>query len=535
MITSWLILAALSPLLAVLLLLVGLRTSASKAMALSYVITIVAGLAVWRMPIRTIIAASIEGLAIAASILWIVFGAILLLKLLIEGGAMQRIREGFSSISSEPRVQLVLVAWVFGAFLEGAAGFGTPAAITAPLLVALRFPPLGAVTLALVANSTPVAFGAIGTPVAIGLVQGLNQGGAGEIPAGLVERAAVTAAGIDLLVGSFVPFVLILIYSRIFSDERTWRSGLGYWRFALIAGCAYTLPAFLAVSFLGPELATLSGALIAIMIVVPIARRGLLLSPALVGARGTIHPVKTSSLSLLHAWVPYLSLTVLLLLSRIELLPFKEALQTVTIGWTSILGTSINASVAPFYLPGTMFIIAALVAIGVLSLENRKIVRAGRATIKATMTSGLTLAAAVPMVRVFVHSADNGVGLDGMPMALAGLAVDAAASRWPFFAPFIGAFGSFLSGSATFSNMTFAAFQLTAADQGGLRPDIVLAAQILGASAGNMVSVVNVVAAAAIVGLSGREGAIIRLTLIPMLGYAGAVGLFAMFLMSITT
>ncbi len=504
-------------------------------MALGYVITIVAGLAVWRMPIRTIIAASIEGLAIAASILWIVFGAILLLKLLIEGGAMQRIREGFSSISSEPRVQLVLVAWVFGAFLEGAAGFGTPAAITAPLLVALRFPPLGAVTLALVANSTPVAFGAIGTPVAIGLVQGLNQGGAGEIPAGLVESAAVTAAGIDLVVGSFIPFVLILIYSRIFSDERTWRSGLGYWRFALIAGCAYTLPAFLAVSFLGPELATLSGALIAIMIVVPIARRGLFLLPTRAGARDAKHPAKISSLPLLHAWVPYLSLAVLLLLSRIELLPFKEALQAVTIGWASVLGTSINASVAPFYLPGTMFVIAAAVAIGVLPLGYRKIDRAGRATIKATTASGLTLAAAVPMVRVFVHSTDNGVGFEGMPMALAGLAVDAAASSWPFFAPFIGAFGSFLSGSATFSNMTFAAFQLTAADQGGLRPDIVLAAQILGASAGNMVSVVNVVAAAAIVGLSGREGAIIRLTLIPMLGYAGAVGLFAMFLMSITT
>ena len=141
--------------------------------------------------------------------------------------------------------------------------------------------------------------------------------------------------------------------------------------------------------------------------------------------------------------------------------------------------------------------------------------------------TAVTLAAAVPMVRVFVHSAINSNGLPSMPMALSVLAADAAGQNWPVIAPFIGALGSFLSGSATFSNMTFALFQFTAANQAGLPPETVLGAQILGASAGNMVSVVNVVAAAAVVGRVGREGEIIRVTLVPMLAYTAAVGLVA--------
>ena len=519
--------AALSPLLGVLVLLVGLRMPASRAMALSYLITLGAGLFLWQMPPVTILAASIEGLAIAASVLWIILGAILLLKLLSEGKAMERIRTGFAALSPEPRVQLVVISWTFGAFLEGAAGFGTPAAITAPLLVALRFSPIGAVTLALVANSSPVAFGAIGTPVAIGLQEGLRQSNA---PAGgftLIEGAASTAAAIDLLAGSFIPWVLVLLYSRFFSQERSWKSGLAYWRFALFAGFAYTVPTFAVALLLGPELPTLLGALAAIMLVIPAAQRGWLVPRSDKAAPGPPAITRSSPLSLLRAWGPYLILAALLLVTRTDLLPIKHALQSASLGWDRVLGTTINIALAPLYLPGTMFLIAAISALFLLPFDHQKILRAGRDTVKITAASAMTLAAAVPMIRVFVHSSDNMAGLPSMPMCLASLAADAAGSSWMIFAPFIGALGSFLSGSATFSNMTFALFQVTAAEQASLQPEIVLAAQILGASAGNMVSVVNVVAAAAVVGLVGREGTIIRFTLVPMLAYTSTVGLLA--------
>jgi len=523
-----LIAGALSPLLGVLVLLVALRMPASRAMALSYLITLGVGFLLWQMAPVTILAASIEGLAIAASILWIILGAILLLRLLSEGKAMERIRAGFAALSPEPRVQLIIIGWTFGAFLEGAAGFGTPAAITAPLLVALRFPPTGAVTLALVANSSPVAFGAIGTPVAIGLQEGLRQTNAPADTTALVEGAASLAAGIDLLVGSFIPLAIVLLYSRFFSGERSWQSGLAYWRFALFAGFAYTVPTFGVAMLIGPELPTLLGALVAIVLVIPAAQRGWFLPRS----DKTVHVPRATSetapLSLRRAWGAYLVLVALLLVSRTDFLPVKHALQDATLGWESVLGTGISISLAPLYLPGTMFLIASICAVVLLPLDRTGMVRAGRDTVRITAASAMTLAAAVPMIRVFVHSSENMAGLPSMPMSLAGLAADAAGSSWLALAPFIGALGSFLSGSATFSNMTFALFQLTAAEQASLPPDIVLAAQILGASAGNMVSVVNVVAAAAVVGLVGREGTIIRYTLVPMLVYTTVVGLLAL-------
>ena len=204
--------AALTPLLSVLVLLVALRLPAAKAMPLSLIITAAVAVFVWQVPARYVVAAALEGLWIAASILWIVFGAILLLKTLTASGAMDVIRAGFTRITPDPRVQVVIIAWLFGAFLEGVAGFGTPAAITAPLLVALGLSPMAAVVLALIANSSPVSFGAVGTPIVIGLAQGLQEGpvlapivvaAIGDRPVGaLLQDVAIQAIAIDVLVGT---------------------------------------------------------------------------------------------------------------------------------------------------------------------------------------------------------------------------------------------------------------------------------------------------------------------------------------------
>ena len=142
MANEWVLLAALSPLTAALFFLVVLRMPASRAMSLSLAITSAASVLVWRVPPRHVLAAAIEGIGIALSILWIVLGAIVLLKVLAESGALSAMRQGFLRISPDVRVQVILIAWLFGAFLEGAAGFGTPAAITAPLLVMLGVPPI---------------------------------------------------------------------------------------------------------------------------------------------------------------------------------------------------------------------------------------------------------------------------------------------------------------------------------------------------------------------------------------------------------
>lgn len=203
---------ALTPILAALLLLVVLREPASRAMPLSLAVTAAAGVFLWQVPLRQVIAAAIEGVLIAASILWIVFGAILLLKVLSASGAMDTIRAGFMRVTPDPRAQVVIVAWLFGAFLEGVTGFGTPAAIAAPLLVALGFPPIAAVVLTLVADSSPVSFGAAERVLApqqivlAGQMLGVN---AGNMVSVLNVVAAASVVGLLGQEGTIIRFTLL--------------------------------------------------------------------------------------------------------------------------------------------------------------------------------------------------------------------------------------------------------------------------------------------------------------------------------------
>ncbi|MCA9264574.1 MAG: L-lactate permease, partial [Planctomycetales bacterium] len=174
-----LVLATLSllPIAAVALFLVILRWPASRAMPICYAVAVALALFVWQVPAWHVAAASIKGLIIAAKLLFIIFGAILLLNTLEESGALRRIRQTFSDITPDRRVQVIIIAWLFGSFIEGAAGFGTPAAVAVPLLVGLGFPPLAAVTAGMIIQSTPVSFGACGTPIMIGVTDGLKGGG----------------------------------------------------------------------------------------------------------------------------------------------------------------------------------------------------------------------------------------------------------------------------------------------------------------------------------------------------------------------
>lgn len=535
------ILAALTPLLAVFGLLVVLRLPAAKAMPLSLALTAGVSIVLWEVPARHVLAASIEGVLIAASILWIVFGAVLLLKILVASGAMEAIRGGFTRITPDTRAQVILIAWLFGAFLEGAAGFGTPAAITAPLLVALGFTPMAAVVLALIADSSPVSFGAIGTPVVVGLAQGLLEGGnlppAVSVAIGdatlpdFLQAVAVQAIAIDLFVGTTIPLIMVVVLTRFFSPKRSWLEGLRAWRFALFAGLAFTLPALGVAVLLGPEFPSLIGALVGLAVVVPVARKGLLLpgsDACRAGGDQAVSEPAPPAMSLGRAWAPYLMLAVLLVASRVEFLPLKSWLEGATISWTDILGTGIGVSVAPLYLPGAMFVAVVLFTIPLHRMSPRQAFSALRDAGATVVGSALALGAAVPMVRIFIQSGVNGAGLASMPMELAAVAADSVGSGWPLVAPLVGALGAFLSGSATFSNMMFALFQLSAADQAGVPEAVVLAAQMLGANAGNMISVVNVVAAAAVVGLLRQEGTIIRFTLAPMLYYCLAAGALAL-------
>lgn len=554
-------LTALMPVLAVLLFLVILRLPASRAMPLSLFLVAGLALSVWQMPEKQILASIIEGWIIACSILMIVFGAIVLLNTLKTSGAVEVIRQGFTGISEDRRVQTVIVGWLFVAFLEGASGFGTPAAIVAPLLVALGFPAMAAVVLALVADSGAVSYGAVGTPIIVGLGQGLAQA-----DSEILQQVAIRASSIDLVVASLLPLMLVLILTRFFGAKKSWREGLQAWPFALLAGLSYTVPAWLVAYTLGPEFPAILGGLIGLMITVTAAKYRVLtpkqvwrfakdggepsalrVKPSLIDQHAPNHcdpkraliclapdAQSAPTLTLWQAWLPYLLVALLLVLSRLEFFPFKQWLLSVRFEFSNLLATQISASLVPLYLPGSLFLLVAVLTLFLHRVTFARAVGAWHQSFKSILPTMIALFAAVPMVRIFLNSDVNQAQLLAMPMELANLAAGQFPEVWPMVAPFVGALGSFVAGSATFSNMMFAQFQWTTAQTLGLPSEWVLALQVLGANAGNMICVVNVVAAASVVNLVGKEGQIIRFTLAPMLFYLLSVGAVGMFVLSLS-
>ncbi|MFC3094894.1 L-lactate permease [Alteromonas sediminis] len=528
------LLTALTPVLAVFLFLVVLRLPATRAMPLSLVLTFGSAYFIWQIPVMHLFASIIEGWVIALGIVIIVLGAIVLLNTLKASGALQCIRNGFTHISPDRRIQAIIIAWLFGSFLEGASGFGTPAAICAPLLVALGFPPLAAVTVALIADSTAVSFGAVGTPVLVGITQGIDQSSNT-----VIRDVVMNTVTIDLVVSTFIPLLIACLLTGVFGEKRRWRDGLAVFPFALFSGIAFTGSAWLVAWLLGPEFPSVLGGLLGLALAVPAAKIALFkpktnwdfeqAAPLESSLSDTVEKTlaSPSNMTLTLAWLPYILLAVFLIISRIEVLPVKAWLTQYSFSVSNILGSGLNASITPLYLPGTVFIVVALITVWLHRLPLQQAGNALRHSFSSLVPTVIALGASVPMVRIFLNSNVNAMASPSMPMALAEQAAVYLSEYWIFAASFVGALGSFIAGSATFSNMMFASFQQNAALQSGLDQHWVLALQMLGANAGNMICVVNVVAAASVVNLIGKEGQIIRLTLGPMLYYCVAASMVA--------
>ena len=558
-------LAALTPIAVVALFLVVLRWPASRAMPLSWIAAAGLAWAVWDISGIRIAAASVNGLVVAGTLLYIIFGALLLLHTLQESGALAVIRRGFTGITPDRRIQVLLIAWLFGAFIEGSAGFGTPAAVTVPLLVGLGFPPLAAVVSGMLIQSTPVSFGAAGTPILVGVSTGLS--GADPVTAyaaglGFAEWTDFLAflgfrvALLHAVAGTLVPLLVVALLTRFFGARRSFAEGLRVWKFALFAAFAMTVPYLLTAVLLGPEFPALLGGLVGLGIAVTAAKRGLFMpkddevfdfpsrsdwEADWSAAKKTDSPEEEPAgtpqraaddagrprIGAVSAWAPYAAVGLLLVLTRLPALPFQDALSSAVVRWPDIFGSGISASAAPFYLPGAVFIAASLFAAVLHRMAPARAGRALAASFRSTAKASVALVFTVPMVQVFLNTGDGAAGLPSMPIALAEGAARLAGSAWPFFAPFIGGLGAFVAGSNTVSNMMFSLFQFGVGERLSLDPGWVVALQAVGGAAGNMICVHNVVAASAVVGLVGREGAVIRRTLLPFCYYAllpGALG-----------
>jgi lactate permease len=549
--TETLAILSLMPIAAVALFLVILRWPASRAMPISYLVA--AGLAffVWQVPAIQIAAASTRGLIIAAELLYIIFGAILLLNTLEESGALVRIRRTFSDITPDRRIQVIIIAWLFGTFIEGSAGFGTPAAVAVPLLVGLGFPALAAVIAGMIIQSTPVSFGACGTPILVGVNTGLSADESIRqfaTAAGYTDWTAFLAmiglkvAMLHAITGTLVPLFVVGVMTRFFGKNRSFWEGLAVWRFALFAALAMTIPYLVVAWLLGPEFPSLLGGLIGLSIVVPAAKRGWLMpgaeetwdfqdrtewDPDWTGVDFDHRPATARELGFLAAWLPYVLVALLLVVSRLEVLPLKALVTSVTIPVERIFGTEISRNVMPLYLPGTVFVIVSVITFFLHRMNWAAYSHAWKKSAKTMILASVALVFTVPMVQVFINSDGGAAECAKMPLALAAGVEQLTGDAWPIFATFIGGIGAAVAGSNTVSNMMFSLFQFDVGTRIGVDPTWIVALQAVGGAAGNTICVHNVVAASAVVGLVGKEGVIIRKTLIVFTYYAllsGALG-----------
>ncbi len=561
---SLLALTACLPIVIALVLMVMFHRPATIAMPLAWLAAaLVAGL-VWQAPPLYVAALTLHGFVVAVSLLIIVFGALLLLYTLSASGGMETIQAGFRSITADPRQQLIIIAFLFGAFIEGAAGFGTPAALAAPLLLLLGFPPLAAALVCLVLNTLPVPYAAVGTPIIMGLsylrelVTAAVVAGTSGLPFASVDSFNALigkwVAIIHLPVGLLLPLFMCGFLTRHFGPNRSWREGFGVWRFSLLASVSFLLPYLTLAVLFGPEFPSLIGSLVGLGVTTWAARRGIArpakpfrFAPAdawpsgwtgIVSAETGREPV--ASMSQLKAWTPYLLIGALLVLTRLPELGMKGFLAARKISFDNILGfAGVSADIQYLYLPGIVpFTLVALLTIPLHGISLAKAAWAWKKAAMSIKNPTLALLFAVAIVSIF-----RGTGVEdkvlnphlypSMPLAMAGAVADLADRAWPLLAAFIGGAGAFITGSNTVSNLLLAEFQWGMAEALHLPRDIIVAAQVVGGAMGNMICIHNIVAVCAVVGLFGKEGVILKANFPVFLLYgllAGAMTLLLLLL-----
>ncbi len=538
-------LLAFLPILLVIILMAGFMWPAKKAMPLAWSLAVILGLLVWQVDIVRIIAASLEGVLSAFDILIIVFGAIYLLNILRNSGAFDVINRGFHGITSDRRIQVLIIGWMFVSFIEGAAGFGTPAALAAPLLMGLGFPPVAAVMCALIFNSTSVTFGAVGAPIIVGTEAAVS----GMLPEGMAMREFLIEVGYwsalhHAIVGTFLPVLVVAMLTKFYGKNKSFLEGLKAAPFAIFAGLSFTIPYFLMGAFVGPELPSVVGALIGLFIVIAAARKGFLIpketfdfppenqwgedwgKPLIIEEKETLG----TPMSMTKAWSPYILVAIILIITRLGFFGLDNILQAFIIEWQQILGQEgVNWDIKPLWLPGTVpFILIALVAIPLHRMSITKAAQALQKTAQQVSPAAIALFFALAMVRVLVQTDINAAGYPSMLIVLSRTAAAGVGQAWPLVSPFVGALGAFVSGSNTVANILFGGFQYSVAGDLGLSQTIISALQAVGGATGNMIAVHNVVAACAVCGIVGKEGFVIRRNLPASMLYTFLVGVVAL-------
>ncbi|MFG2423626.1 L-lactate permease [Streptomyces sp. NPDC048448] len=491
-------LVAALPLLIVLVLLGGVRMKAHLAALLGLLAAALVALFAYGMPVGQTLSSAAQGATFGLfPILWIVVNALWVYRMTVRTRHFDILRRSFGRLSDDPRVQALVVAFCFGALLEALAGFGAPVAICSVMLVALGFDPVRAAVVALVANTAPVAFGAMGTPVVtLAQVTGLP----------LDSVASVVGRQTPLL-ALVVPLLLVALVDG--------RRGLREaWAPALACGVAFALAQFAASNYVSAQLADIAAALAgaAALVALPRARR-----PApepvrvavLTGVRSEDLDEEDPRPEVVRAYAPYALIVIVFSVAQIP--PVKDWLAGATRVFDWPFLNVVNPDGKPvggnvFTLPvvatgGTLVLLAGLCTAAVLGVHARVAVEEWVATVRELRFAILTVTSVLALAYV--------MNLSGQAATI-GQFVAAAGAGLAFLSPVLGWFGVAVTGSDTSANALFGALQVSAAQESGLSPELLAAANSSGGVLGKMISPQNLTIACAAVGLAGREGDLLR-------------------------
>ena len=489
---------SLLPIVFILILVLVFRKSLFFSAPLTFVLTLLLSLFFWKMQSAYIFASSLKGLFIAIEITLIVFGALFFLDVLKKKGIVESIEYHLSHLSADKRVQAILLCWFFGSLLEGASGFGAPAAIVAPLLVGIGFPAITAVAIALIANSAPVVFGAVGTPINLGF-SGLN-----------VTNVSFYAGLTNLIVGTFVPLMIISVLVLLNSKTKKWKHIKDSIPFSIAAGLCFMVPYFI-ISMFSSEFPTLIGSIIGMgLLILIIKKKFLMPKHEWVFEYGRKEKLKVKY-GFFKSFLPYLIVVVLLVITRF--------LPVTSFNYQILDGIAHNFNL---FNSGIIFFAIALI----YSLHSASAIKYSlKDSFFKLEKAFVALFFIAAFVQLMANTNFNSSGLSSMVGVMAGFATTSAL---PFIAPFIGALGAFIAGSATVSNLLFGKFHVESATLLGMNAQKILALEVVGSAAGNMIALSNIVAAEATVKLHGQEEKLIKINIIPCLIYlalAGIVGL----------
>ncbi|MGQ8974217.1 L-lactate permease [Acinetobacter schindleri] len=518
---------ALIPIVFFFLALAVFRMKGSVAGTITVVLAFLVSMFLYKMPVTMALASMVYGFFYGLwPIAWIIIGAVFLYKISVKTGQFDIIRSSILSLTEDQRLQMLLVGFAFGTFLEGAAGFGAPVAITAALLVGLGFKPLYAAGLCLIVNTAPVAFGAMGIPIIV----------AGQV-------SGVDTMEISQMVGRQLPIMVPIVLVWIMAIMDGWRGVKETWPAILVGGGSFALAQFLTANYVGPELPDITAAIASLVSLTVLLK---FWQPKHIFRFDNEQQVdsnialasqqKYSIGQIIKAWSPFAVLTAMVTLWSIK--PFKDLFAKD--GALSDLVISIKV---PFLhqmiqkLPpvvaeakdydaiykfdwlsatGTAIMIAAIITIIYLKMKPKEAV----ATFAETVNELKTPIYSIGMVLAFAFIANY----SGLSATLA-LALAHTGQAFTFFSPFLGWVGVFLTGSDTSANALFSALQATTAQQIGVPEVLLVAANTSGGVTGKMISPQSIAIACAAVGLVGKESDLFRFTVKHSITFTVMIGI----------